>query len=292
MPQKIIKMAQKTNGLAISTFGVFLWLGIFYASLLDDTPCSFSEIIFWLLSGALAIGLIETGIFWMNKSRAMEPDNLETSPEVSNLSKTAGKIALSRAYFNLISYPVFVLFLIGIFYLIIASKAGQTLTMCALSYSQLILVIFYIFIRKRLILAMHPILQKIIDFINSQLPSYEVKNDQIVIDLKIKNIHQPDSRSLILIKIDELDDIKVLNYPEAKTLLNYKIGPDVILASESVKDMYKYLKNEIPRPRYYSKISSTGSILLLKGPETFYLLSVSNQDHQALLKAFKQAKNL
>ncbi len=292
MPFNLQKMAEKTNGLAISTFGVFLWLTLLYLSMIDGEACTVSKIITWLLAGLLTIGLIETGIFWMNKSRTIQADNLNTLPEKNTLSSMAGATALSRAYFNLISYPVLVIFLSGIFYLVITSNTGQPLVFCALSYSYLILMAFYIFIRKRLVLAMHPWLQKAIDFINSQLPSYQIQDNQIHLDLKIKNIHRPNSQSLVSIDLAELDEIKILNYPEARALLNYKIGPDLILASESVKDLYKYLKNEIPKPRYYSKVSSTGSILLLKGPEIFYLLSVANQDHQDLLGAFKQAKNL
>lgn len=286
------KMAEKTNGLTISTFGAFLWLTLLYLSMIDGDKCSLTKIATWLLTGLLAIGLIETGIFWMNKSRTIQADNLNTLPEKNIISGTAGITALSRVYINLISYPVLVLFLSGIFYLVIASNTGKPLVFCALSYSYLILMTFYIFIRKRLALTMHPWLQKVIGFINSQLPSYQIKDNQIHLDLKIKNVHRPDSRSLVSIELGELEEIKILNYPEARALLNYKIGPDLILASESVKDLYKYLKNEIPKPRYYSKVSSTGSILLLKGPEIFYLLSVANQDHQDLLGAFKRTKNL
>lgn len=285
-------IAEASTGLAIATFGVFLWLAIFYLTLLDDSPCSILEIILWLAAGILALGLIETGLFWINKSRAMRSNHVQSSNDANRLSKTAGHIALWRAYVNLISYPLFVLFLSGILYLLVASNAGKPLTLCALSYSQLILMSFYIFIRKRLVPAIHPLLQRINQLADRQLPGYELKNQQIILDLKVKNIHQPENRSLITINFDELEEIKILSYLEAKTLLKYQIGPDMLLAAQSVKDMYQYLKNEIPKPRCYSKISSTGSILLLKGPELFYLLSISNLDHQALLKAFKQAKNL
>lgn len=292
MLTKIRQTAEAVNGLAVSTCGVFLWLTILYRSLLDDTPCSTLEILFWLMAGILALGLIETGLFWISKSRDIRPDHLTSWSGAGRLSKTAGHMALWRACVNLISYLLFVIFLSATFYLLVVLNTGKTLAMCALSYSQLILTFFYIFIRKRLSLAIQPLLQRITLLVSQQLPGYELKNRQIALDLKVKNIHQPENRSLITITFDELEEIKILSYLEARTLLNYQIGPDMFLATQSVKDLYKYLKNEIPKPRYYSKISSMGSVLLLKGPELFYLLSVSNQDHQALLKAFKQAKNL
>lgn len=286
------KTAELTNGLAVSTFGLFLWLTMLYLSLVDGESCSLLKILTWLSVSILAIGLIEVGLFWINKSQTIQATNLDALPEKNPISQTAGAAAVSRAYFNLITYPILILFLTGLFYLVVSSNAGKPLVFCALFYSHLFLMVFYIFIRQRLAQALNPRLQKIIDHFNTKLPSYEIKNNQIQLDLKIKNTRFSNSQSLIVIDFTELNEIKILNYPEAKAFLNYKIGPDMILAVESIKDMYRYLKQEIPKPRYYSKISSSGSVLLLKGPELFYLLSISNLDHQALLKAFKQAKNL
>jgi hypothetical protein len=55
--------------------------------------------------------------------------------------------------------------------------------------------------------------------------------------------------------------------------------------------MARFVKGEIDRPRVYVQRSSIGKIVLLHGPELFYMLGFDTHDVSDLLQAFQQFKS-
>jgi hypothetical protein len=94
------------------------------------------------------------------------------------------------------------------------------------------------------------------------------------------------------IDFDELDEVRRFSYLEAKAFMEDTVGPNVKLAARQTRDLYRYYRDEIPRPTVYTLTgtNSVGTNVLLRGPELFYLLSFDADDVSDLLHAFEQHK--
>jgi len=68
------------------------------------------------------------------------------------------------------------------------------------------------------------------------------------------------------------------------------LGPDLQLALKGTTELYRYLNGEIERPSVYGYWGSLGTVLLLRGPQLFYLISVANADVNELVAAFNAYK--
>ncbi|MDO8528419.1 MAG: hypothetical protein Q7S06_00835 [Nanoarchaeota archaeon] len=96
----------------------------------------------------------------------------------------------------------------------------------------------------------------------------------------------------IKIGFNEINDIREFSYVEARSLLQYEIGPDINLQMQSTRDTIKFLRGEIDRPlTYIFPPVSAAKTLMIKGPEIFYLTPVSNEDNSDLIKAFRKFKS-
>jgi hypothetical protein len=131
--------------------------------------------------------------------------------------------------------------------------------------------------------------------VGSALASYHVSDDTIILDLNRKRALPPGKRpfiglasepSIVTIRFAELDEARAFTYVEAQAYVQYQLGPDLKIALESVAELYRYLNGEIERPSVYGQWGSMGSVLLLRGPELFYLISVANKDVNDLAAAF------
>lgn len=87
----------------------------------------------------------------------------------------------------------------------------------------------------------------------------------------------------VKIKFSEIQEIKELSFIEVQSYMNYKIGPDITLQSQSIMDMINFLKdpnNPENRPNTYTLVSesSGAKTLLIRGQNLFYLIAVGNED--------------
>jgi len=97
----------------------------------------------------------------------------------------------------------------------------------------------------------------------------------------------------VKIKFSEIEEIKSMSFIEAQSLLNYKIGPDVTLQIQSVRDMIKFLKdptNPKNRPNAYTldSYASGAKTIMIKGPNLFYIIAIGNEDADKLVKEIKK----
>ncbi|VVB82898.1 Uncharacterised protein [uncultured archaeon] len=96
----------------------------------------------------------------------------------------------------------------------------------------------------------------------------------------------------IKIKFNEIEEIKELSFVESQSLLKYEVGPDINLMMKSAMDLVKFFKGEIEKPlTYVNSPVSAAKTLLIKGPEIFYLTSVSNENQEELMKNFRKFKS-
>jgi hypothetical protein len=95
----------------------------------------------------------------------------------------------------------------------------------------------------------------------------------------------------VRIKFNEINEIKDLSYVETNSFMKYELGPNVNLQMQATGDLIKFLRKEIPKPSTYifGPVSSART-LLIKGQGLFYLTSVSNENCNDLIHAFKKFK--
>jgi len=128
--------------------------------------------------------------------------------------------------------------------------------------------------------------------LGTDLPTYVLTNKDLTIDLKMKNL-KDQSKNLVKIGFDELDEIRTFSFVEAQTFLKYEIGPNLEIVIKQTRDLHDYVKGRIERPSVYTftAIQSVGEIVLLKGPDLFYFLSFDSEDVSDLVTAFNSFKS-
>lgn len=122
----------------------------------------------------------------------------------------------------------------------------------------------------------------------TQMPHYLLEKDAVTIDLAIKQIGGPDKKFMLTIPFKDLDEIRVLSFPEAQMYFS-NMGSDVPFAVASITDLFTYLQGKRERPRAYEHIQSTGTTILLHGSELLYLITFPT-DGRDLLTAFDAYK--
>ncbi len=93
----------------------------------------------------------------------------------------------------------------------------------------------------------------------------------------------------IKILFSEIQEIKALSFIESQSFLRYKVGPDVGLEVQSLRDLTKFLKdpaNPESRPNTYTFMTTgaAAKTLLIRGPKIFYLFAVGNEDVDEVIK--------
>jgi MFS family permease len=93
----------------------------------------------------------------------------------------------------------------------------------------------------------------------------------------------------VKIYFSEIQEIKSLSFVEAQSLQNYKIGPDITLQIQSSIDLVKFLRNPTDqknRPTAYTlqNYASGTKTILIRGKNLFYLVAVSNENADKLIK--------
>ncbi|MFA6024155.1 MAG: hypothetical protein WC777_02990 [Candidatus Gracilibacteria bacterium] len=146
----------------------------------------------------------------------------------------------------------------------------------------------YIAILRRM---MDPILNKLKKWGQILLPKYELDPTGINFIFTDKDLSHPDRKFTIHVSFDEIIEMRLLNFQEAKAYLRYEFAPNLKQQSSAPKEWYAFLKNNI-RPKVYTKIQSGGSTILLRGENLFYLITVNSPDCTDILAAYENRTKL
>ncbi|MBN1992014.1 MAG: hypothetical protein JW953_04875 [Anaerolineae bacterium] len=254
---------------------------------------------FWLVLVFIPIMFIETGLWWNRRSWEMKTDEMALTDNA--WSKFARQFARYQGIKDLL------LNIAGLFVLSFALPAitialiwlgikGQL----ALSIPfVMIAVVFtgYLLLRFPLILVWQQLGldKRTTKLLRWRQPKYELLHEGVMIDPAIpppiggKQYRRDYKFQVGFAEIDEIREFS--SYPEAQTFMAYSVGPNLNLAVRQTKDMARFVKGEIDRPRVYVQRSGVGKIVLLRGSELFYLLGFDTDDVSDLLRAFQQFKS-
>lgn len=287
-----IKISGLIRGVIVIGFGIFFSLFIFNtfeSALLYTSITTTNWLYIWLFESVVPIVVIEWGIWLIKHSLAIDLYKIENEKiESGSIAQLASRIAqLSR--YEWIPTTIIFLLIAVVFITNFLKHNSLAELVTKPDFSIVILTFFvYFFIVRKYFLKQAV---KILRFFDRALPSYILEEDGILLDFNIKNLSNMNKKYIVKILFAELDEVKVLSYVEAESLLRYKIGPDISLRIETIKDGQKYLKGEISKPRYYVYDPTNGvESLLLRGPNIFYLFTVGNQNNIQLIDAFRTFK--
>ena len=122
-------------------------------------------------------------------------------------------------------------------------------------------------------------------------PTYTLTAEGVSIDLRRARRGKPGSQP-VLLRFDELSDVRRLTYVTAMAYVRYEVGPNLTLALRQTEDVARFFRGDIPRPRVYAMGVPTiaGRHVLLRGPELFYLIAFDCDDAEDLVNAFRAAR--
>ena len=127
-------------------------------------------------------------------------------------------------------------------------------------------------------------------FFTSRLPSYELDDDGITIDLRWTS--SPKGRRFTVhLRFEEIDEWRDMTFSEVQAFIEGEIGPNAGLKGREVVDMYRYAAGKIARPDVYIQYQSGGTTLFLRGPKIFYLITVGNTDNERLFATLTQKRS-
>jgi hypothetical protein len=123
----------------------------------------------------------------------------------------------------------------------------------------------------------------------NQLPTYELDDDGITIDLRWSSFPKG-RRSTVQLRFEEINDLRDMTFSEAQAFIQGEVGPNAGLKGRQAVDMYKYAAGKISRPDVYIQYQSGGTTLFLRGSKIFYLITVGNTENERLFATFAQKK--
>jgi hypothetical protein len=288
----------KSNHL-ITSFVVVIG-GIFFASIiplaaLDNTSSKDSRIlIVWMLLAWFVLAFLEGGRRLMRQYLAANLQKLtgNTLPNATHvLSKVARAWAHVERYLSI--FKAFIIIPVIIFFWFLFCRDVIPLAKFSFTtqfYAYVAGVISYFLIARPVGIRVG---RKINEFFDQHAARCTVCADgkAVVLDLQIKNMGKGKKQlPPITINFFELDVVQELSFREAEAAVSI-IGPDIPLATQQFKDLLAYAKGDISRPLVYIEYAS-GSNLLLKGSEIFYIISPIAEDVQKVLVAFEKYKKL
>jgi hypothetical protein len=233
-------------------------------------------------------------IYALTRSLKMDAKKFAPIPADGIVSSTSVKIGTLESYFNIFAGVLWVFLIvvaIAPFAFTLIQRSTFTITPAATMF--VVGVLIYGILLRPIINWLARSARKMG---RSSLASFTIDGNSIIIDLNMRQLSDPAKKFIVRISFDELDEIRSLNYFEARTFMDYEIGPSISLTVAAVRDLTKYLKGEISRPNYYAinTDNSSGNTLFLHGPNFLYLLAVQNANCDELIQAFtayKASKN-
>ena len=147
--------------------------------------------------------------------------------------------------------------------------------------------IVYLLLLRRLLV---PLGAKLRTALQNLLATYIVDSESVTFTLSISDFSHPERKYTIRVGFDEIAELKLLHYQEAKDYMRYEFSPDLKKLASAPKSWYAFMKDNV-RPPVYTKITSGGAAVLVRGHGIFYLITVNKDDCSDLLTAFQAYKN-
>lgn len=231
---------------------------------------------------------MEAGFSLLRKNvyRSTEWGKSPSGDAVETVGKGLNQFFLAKSLFkNLMGLILVVLIMGGAFYVLLNSEGGFSFQ--PEFAIQLGTYLAYFLLLRRLVL---PVGAKLRKALQNHLATYEVDADSVTFTLPISDLSHPERKYTIRVGFNEVTELKLLNYQEAKDYMKYEFSPDLKKLSSAPKDWYAFMKDNV-RPHVYTKIQSGGAAVLVRGDGIFYLITVNKDDCSDLIEVFNVYKH-
>lgn len=266
--------------------GGLLSLIIFLASL---SPTATPNYWLWFYVSLGNMLWIEVVFYFFKNTLKMKVENLQTVSKDNTLSQLGSHWGIFSSYYSIVSIIVgFLLFTYfsAPLWLRVLKDIPISLTPTITFWGYASGVLAYLIIVRPLASFVLPKLKTII---NKRIPSYTLEENIIVINLNVVNLFGS-KQYIMRISFDELEEIRVLSWMEADALAKYQLSLDLPLTASATKELYQYFSGQIERPNHFVQLAINGDSLFLRGPNVFYLVTVSNLDSTELISKFTTYK--
>jgi len=245
----------------------------------------------WIFASLFFIVFIECSLLALKRSLAIRGSQLKSSDE-SVWALLGRFFQYQDMAASVVMSVIFLAILGGVTYVIVRWAASNQLQTSTPFFLQLSIYAVYLIVRYPLMNVLRPLGASLKKQAAKNLPTYQLTQDGVAIDLSIRAIGNASRRFVVKIGFAELDEVKAFTFAEAQTYERYEIGPNIELLARQTKDLYQYMKGAIPRPTVYglNMRSSSGTTILLRGPEIFYFITVNSPDGRDLLRAYRAFK--
>lgn len=226
--------------------------------------------------------IMEAGFSLLQKQvyRTTKWGEAASADAVETVGKGFNQFFLAKSLFkNLIGLIVVILAVAGVIYVLLNS--GQEFSFQTEFAIQVGTYLAYLLLLRRLAL---PVGAKLRKSLQNLLATYELSADSVTFTLPISDLSYPDRKYTIRVGFNEITELKLLNYQEAKDYMRYEFSPDLKKLSSAPKSWYAFMKDNV-RPPVYTKIQSGGAAVLIRGDGIFYLITVNKDDCSDLLEA-------
>lgn len=217
--------------------------------------------------------IVEAATWQLRQARAMRPLQADTGD--SNVYR---QIGATLQYTDLVRSGVglIVALLITVLaaYLVLRSPLIPSADLGV----YLATLLLYLIVRR-------PLLANLGRLLSRGLSRYAVSATGVTIE-RLAGVSQ--RRLPVTIDFADIDEIRIFSPVEADAFERYELGPNVELIARQTRDLFEFARGTIPRPTVFTIGCQTpiGKIVLIRGPNLFYLTSFGQQDGSDLLSAF------
>lgn len=282
---KAAKLNTRTSGFLMFTAGLFFAVIGLVASLSSSSEFTTGAAIALPL---FLCGFMEAANSLLRKDvyRSTEWGKASEGDAVQMVGTGLNQASLVKSFFNNLKGFLLIIFLsAGAIY--VFSHSDQEFSFKPEFAIQLGTYFVYFLLLRRFVLPIGAWLRKALQ---NLLASYTVDANSVTFTLPITDLSYPDRKYTIRVGFDEITELKLLAYQEAKDYMRYEFSPDLKKLSSAPKDWYAFMKDNV-RPHVYTKIQSGGAAVLVRGEGIFYLITVNKDDCSDLIEAFKRHKN-
>lgn len=153
---------------------------------------------------------------------------------------------------------------------------------------------YFVFIHRLIRKATGPVASILKPKDSPTIPRYRLNDNGLTLDLAITDLRDGNKRYTVDFTFNELDTVECMTYWEAKQYVAYhsglKLKEKFSATFKEIKGEVEYLQGKIPRPTYYMRINGHLPVLILRGKDIFYVVSVTNRDNDKLLAAYAKQK--
>lgn len=283
--QKIITKARSVAQGVVALLISIVFGGMFLATSLSSQSNQELSVFAFLIPLVVAL-MTELSAVNLRKAFSAQEIGEFSTPGIAPQNVLVAPLRALSIFSHWTGLLVGLLVAVGVTIFVVMYLGGVEPVFGTLFYVQVATYIAYFVLKPVVMKAMLPLRR----YVKSKTMLYTFDANSLTLDLRIVDFSKSGKFEPIRIGFDELDEIEVMEWPQAQQYARNSMGANVVTGWRAFMDFNRYLGGNLKRPAVWENIGSNGKTLLLRGPKLLYLVTVSNEDIASLIGAFHQFK--